>query len=174
MLVFSNTGTLLNIIGQAISYPWTCYVLSNGNVIVNSANIPGNIYTINPSTGNYTYFSAPASLQSNFEPLGMAVTPDGRIFIASVNLGIYIFTTSGQYIDVISAPQEDIYSYSLAYTTSGGGLLYSVDLFNERIITFPVGTSGPGSSDSSRTVSGLATTAAITIAALLFTLIVSA
>ena len=85
----------------------------------------------------------------------MAVANDGRIFVAALNLGIYVFSATGQYIDVISSPQEDIYAYSMAYTTASGGLLYVADLFNDRVVTFKVGTSSGGpSSDSSRTVSG--------------------
>ena len=174
VLIFNSNGQFVNLTGQAISYPWTCAVLSNGMVVVDSANEPGTIFFLNPTTGATTSFQDLA-LGNSFETLGMAVSNDGRIFVAALNLGIYVFSSTGQYIDVISSPQEDIYSYSMAYTSSGGGLLYVADAFNQRVVTFKVGTSGPGgSSDAAHTVSSLATTAALTVAALVFTLFISA
>jgi len=178
VLIFSSTGSLVNIIGQSISYPWTCAVLNNSMIVVDSANEPGAIYFLNPTTGASTSFGD-AALGQSFETLGMAVANDGRIFVAALNLGIYVFTSTGQYIDVLSSPQEDIYCYGMAFTTAGGGTLYVADVFNQRVVTFNVGSSGTGpargggSSGSSHTVSSLATNAVITVAALLFTLFVS-
>jgi len=195
VFIYAANGTLINIIGQAISYPWTCAVTSSGLIVVDSSSQPGVIYLFNATTGSYTSFTY-AALGTDFEALGMAVADDGRIFVASVNLGIYVFSSTGQYLDVISSPQEDIYAYSMAYTTSGGGLLYVADLFNQRVVTFKVGgvaslssssssstgssmssssggSLGPASS-SSRTVGGLAAPALLTVAALIAALLNSA
>jgi len=160
VLIWSNSGTVLNVIGQGISYPFGLAITSSSVIVVGSANEPGAIVLLNATTGATSSFGDPI-LGNDYEPLGMTISPDGRVFVASVNLGIYVFNLStGAVLGTISAPAEDIASYGLAYTTSGNGLLYAVDVFNDRIVTFPVGCgggcgSGPGtpSSGSFRTIS---------------------
>ena len=173
VLYYNNAGTLLNIFGQSISYPWACTILNNSQIIVDGSSGTGTVYTITPSTGAVTQFTD--SNNNNIELYGLAATNDGRVFVAGLDLGIYVYNQNGAYLGTISAPSEDIYAYNMYYTSSGGGLLYVADLFGHRIVTFTVGTSGPnGSSAAPHTVSSLTATAVLTVAALLFTLLISA
>ena len=173
-MVFSTNGTLINVILQSVAYPWQCAVTSASLLVVDSANVPGDIVFYNPATGSMT--SVVESIISSgygSETLGMAISPDGRIFVAALSLGIYVFSSAGAYQGLISSPAEDIYSYSMAYTTANNGQLYVVDLFNNRIVTFPVGYNGsPSKSGSSRTVTGQASSALIATAAIILALLV--
>jgi len=126
---------------------------------------------LNPTTGNTTAIYDTALGQS-FETLGLAISPDGRIFVAALNLGIYVFSSTGVYLGIVSAPSEDIYAWSMAYTTASNGLLYVVDQFNNRIVTFPVGYQG-SPSDAFRTVNSHTSTAVLAIAAILLTLLIT-
>jgi len=171
VLVFSSTGTLLNTFGQNISYPWACTITSSSQIVVNGANIPSSINFINPTSGAVTQV-LDSTLAGGTELLGMAQSPDGRIFVGALNLGIYVFSSTGVYQGIISSPSVDIYSYSMAFTSASNGLLYVCDIFNDRIVTFAVGNSGiPGSNSavSAHSVSS----AVFALAAIVFTLFIT-
>jgi hypothetical protein len=148
VLVFSPSGTLLNVVGQSIVYPFSCAVTSSSTVIVVGSNEPATINFINPTSGSMTTVTD-TNLASGTELYGMAISPDGRIFVGALNFAIYVLNSAGSYLGTVSAPAEDIYTYSLAYTSTNNGTLYCVDIFNDRIVTFPSINLGPVQQPSS-------------------------
>jgi hypothetical protein len=150
LMIFASNGNFLGTFANYIQFAFSCVVTSSSLIIVDEGQDPGSIYTLNPNNGyNQTSFTD-ASLGYAFECLGMAVSPDGRIYIADAGLGIYVFTSNGTYIDVISAPAEDILSFSMAYSPLNGGRILVVDESNNRIVSFPTTLGAPSKSGAFR------------------------
>ena len=173
VLVYSPTGQLLNVFGQSIAFPFGVAVTPSSTIVVVGANEPASINFINPSTGAVTTL-LDTNLFNGTQLMAVASAPDGRLFIGAINDGIYTYSSTGQYLGIISAPSEFIYTDGMAYTTSNGGMLYVADASNDRIVTFVVGTTGPSSSGADRTVASQLSTAVLALASIAVALLLVA
>ena len=157
--VFSTTtGQLLQRIPAGA--PDGVGVTSSGTIVWSDESAAtAQIVVMDPSGTRRSFNSS----NPDFEPWGLTVSPDGRIFIADENgEAIYSYNLQGQQLAVIAAPASGLTVPSLWFSTQGN-TLWAVDLYNSRLITFPVGSYGtnPSTSDASPAIRGSTTAVAV-------------
>ena len=142
IVVWSAAGQLLQRI-PAIAPEHVAVTAAGAIVYVEFGVSPAAIVTV-ALNGSSSHFN----VSHAWYPYGLAVSPDGRIFVSDFETNqLFSFSLQGQQLAVVSPSSYALFMTGLAF--SSPNVLYVVDLFNSRIVTFNVGAYGsPGGNNN--------------------------
>ena len=136
LVVFSPTGAVSARLSTAFavdtySFPQDVVITSTGTIIYTDG---FHVTEIDPSGAFLRQFN----LSTQWAPFGLAMAPDGRLFVSDLtNRAVYSFGQDGSLLGSVATSSAEISAFGLAYSPAQLAL-YAADLYNNRLLTFPI------------------------------------
>ena len=148
LVVFSPNGSIARVVNASafaapgkLSDPSAVVVTADGSVVFTDE---AAVIVLAPDLSFVRRFN----LSARWQPIGLALAPDGRLFITDIiNNVIWVAAIDGTQLGYVGTTQTDVFFTDCAYSPLQQ-LLYVGSLFGNDIITFPIAPLGVSSTNS--------------------------